>query len=146
MNGLLVPDTGQGMFVTAVYAVLDPQTGELTYANAGHNPPLWMRTDGSIEKLSRTTIALGILDAPAVTQRTVALRSGESLLMYTDGLTEAFSPEGEFFGEGHLLRMLSETPVSSAGRLIETIDTTLQDFVGSEGLADDLTMLALRRQ
>jgi serine phosphatase RsbU (regulator of sigma subunit) len=146
MNDLLVPDTGQGMFVTAVYAVLDPQNGQLTYGNAGHNPPIWIRNDGSLEKLTRTTLALGVLEAAAVTQRTIELQHGESVLMYTDGLTEAITPGGEFFGEGHLLEILGGAARSGASGLIETIDASLEAFVGEEGLSDDLTMVALHRQ
>lgn len=146
MNELLLPDTGQGMFVTAVYAVLDPQSGELTYANAGHNPPVWMRAQGSVEKLSRTMIALGVLDSPTVTQRTITIQPGESVLLYTDGLTEAFSPQGEFFGESRLLEIVGATLPPSAEGLIAALQSQLLDFVGLEGLADDLTMLALRRQ
>jgi len=146
MNDLLVPDTGQGMFVTAVYAVLDPAKGELTFANAGHNPPLWLRADGTVEKLTRTTIALGILAAPDVTQRTIPIQPGECVLMYTDGLTEAFSPQGELFGEGWLMGAASGTLPESAGALIGRIQLQLQEFLAGEPLADDLTMLAVRRQ
>jgi len=146
INDLLVPDTGQGMFVTAVYAVLDPQSGELTYANAGHNPPLWIRDDGSVEKLSRTMIALGLLDAPVALQRTILLRPGESLLMYTDGLTEAFSPLGEFFGESRLLETIGGALPPSANNLLASLQSALRDFVGGDELTDDLTMVALRRQ
>jgi sigma-B regulation protein RsbU (phosphoserine phosphatase) len=145
MNELLVPDTGQGMFVTAVYAVLDPSSGELTYANAGHNPPLWIRDQGTIEKLGRTMIALGIPDAPAASQRTIQLRHGESVLMYTDGLTEAFSPSGETFGEHRLLETVAGPP-PSAESIIAVIQSRLRDFVGSDERSDDLTMLAIRRR
>ena len=145
INDLLVPDTGQGMFVTAAYAVLDPRSGELTYANAGHNPPLWIRK-GSVEKLGRTMIALGILDAAAVSERTIELRPGETVLLYTDGLTEAFSPQGEFFGEDRLLETVGAALPASANSLVTALQAQLHDFVGAEGLADDLTMLALRRQ
>jgi sigma-B regulation protein RsbU (phosphoserine phosphatase) len=134
------------MFVTAIYAVLDPDSGQLTYGNAGHNPPVWMRNDGSIEKLTRTTLALGVLEAAAVTQKTIQLQPGESVLLYTDGLTEAISPGGEFFGETHLLGILADTRPSGANELIEIIDSSLEAFVGTEGLSDDLTMVALHRK
>jgi sigma-B regulation protein RsbU (phosphoserine phosphatase) len=145
MNALLYPDSGQGMFVTAVYAVLDPGSGTLTYANAGHNPPLWIRPDGSAEKLNRTMIALGILDSPAVTEATISLGTRDCLLMYTDGLTEAFSPGGELFGEGHLLDSVRRGAGGSAEELISGIQFDLGAFVGAEGLTDDLTMLVVRR-
>ncbi len=146
MNGLLYPDSGQGMFVTAVYAVLDPASGTFKYANAGHNPPLWIRSNGSVEKLNRTMIALGILDSPSSTEVSITVQAGDSILMYTDGLTEAFSPKGELFGEGHLLDCVCRGPVQSAEELISRIQAELGEFMAGEGLADDLTMLAARRQ
>ena len=75
VNELLLPDTKQGMFVTAVYAVLDWNTGEMTYANAGHNPPLWVRRD-SLEKLTRTGIALGASENANMSERTIQLAEG----------------------------------------------------------------------
>ena len=146
MNALLYPDSGQGMFVTAVYGVLDPNTGVLTYANAGHSPPLWIRADGGTDMLKRTMIALGILDSPTSAEAEIAIQPGNSVLMYTDGLTEAFSPGGELYGEGHLLDCVQAEPVGSADGLIARIQADLQAFVAGEGLADDLTMLAVRRR
>jgi serine phosphatase RsbU (regulator of sigma subunit) len=96
VNDLLVPDTQQGMFVTAVYAVLDLESGQLTYANAGHNPPLWLCNGQSeIRKLTRSGVALGAIEQAPMSERTIQLEYGDLLLLYTDGLTEAFSPEGE---------------------------------------------------
>jgi phosphoserine phosphatase RsbU/P len=146
MNALLYPDSGQGMFVTAIYGVLDPTNGAFTYASAGHSPPLWIRPGGAAENLNRTMIALGILDSPASAELTIHVHAGESLLLYTDGLTEAFSPEGELFGEGHLFGCVNREPVQSADELISRIQSDLQTFVGTEGLADDLTMLVVRRR
>ena len=99
VNDLLIPDTRQGMFVTAVYAVLDMENDELTYVIAGHNPPLWVKRDGSIEKLTRTAIALGVVIGEPVEQRTIKLETGDKVFLYTDGLTEAFNMAGEFYGE-----------------------------------------------
>lgn len=146
INELLVPDTSQGMFVTAVYAVLDPTNGELTYANAGHSPPFLIRASSSVEVLSRTAIALGLIDSARVTERTIQIGVGESLLLYTDGVTEAFSPEGALFGEGRLMEVLRSGSPLSAEALLENVRTSLNDFAASLPMADDLTMLALRRQ
>jgi sigma-B regulation protein RsbU (phosphoserine phosphatase) len=145
MNHLLLPDTRTGMFVTAVYGVLDPATGDFTYANAGHNPPLWIRPGQQVEALSRTSMALGVMESAAVDQRTIRLKSGESLLLYTDGLTEAFSPDGELFGEGRLLRTLRKLAASSAEDTLESIQSSLRAFIRQLPLSDDLTMLLLRR-
>lgn len=145
LNDLLLPDTRQGMFVTAVYGILDPNTGVFTYANSGHNPPLWIRRDGNIERLTRTGIALGVLDGTTRTERSIELQSGECLLLYTDGLTEAFSPTGEIFGEERLQDTIRKADCRSASHLLRAIDKALAEFVETEALADDLTMLIVRR-
>ncbi len=146
VNDLLLPDTSQGMFVTAVYAVLDQETGELTYANAGHNPPLWVCASGQIEKLTRTGIALGVLESGSMSQKTIRLAQGESLLLYTDGVTEAFSPHGDLFGEARLLEAVRAVPSPSVEALLETVESRLNEFIDTEPLSDDLTMLAVRRK
>lgn len=144
VNELLLPDTKQGMFVTAVYAVLDLNTGEFTYANAGHNPPLWVRRD-SLEKLTRTGVALGASEDSHMTERTIQLTEGESLLLYTDGLTEAFNLEGDMFGDERLLRALGWQESASADDMIKAVESALDDFAGNAPPSDDLTMLAVRR-
>lgn len=144
VNELLLPDTKQGMFVTAIYAVLDLNTGEITYANAGHNPPLWVKRD-SLEKLTRTGIALGASEDANMSERTIQLTEGESLLLYTDGLTEAFNLEGDMFGEERLLRALGWQESVSADDMIKAVETALDDFAGNAPPSDDLTMLAVRR-
>jgi serine phosphatase RsbU (regulator of sigma subunit) len=146
VDELLIPDTKQGMFVTAVYAVLDMNTNELTYVNAGHNPPLWRRANGNIERLTRTAIALGvaIVSAP-VEQRTIQLEPGDNLLLYTDGLTESFNTEGEFYGEERLVQTLLSDQCSSADELMDVVEKSLLEFVQDMPPADDLTMLVLRR-
>jgi serine phosphatase RsbU (regulator of sigma subunit)/putative methionine-R-sulfoxide reductase with GAF domain len=145
VNDLLIPDTRQGMFVTAVYAVLDMETGELTYVNAGHNPPLWVKSDGSVERLTRTAIALGVVTGEPVVQRMIHLDVGDGLLLYTDGLTESFNDEGAFYGEERLLEAILANQCISAHDLLDVVEKSLLDFVRDMPPADDLTMLALRR-
>jgi serine phosphatase RsbU (regulator of sigma subunit) len=145
VNDLLIPDTRQGMFVTAVYAVLDLDKGELTYVNAGHNPPLWVKRDGSIERLTRTAIALGVVIGEPVEQRTIKLESGDNFLLYTDGLTESFNTENEFFGEPRLLEAIASNDCASASNLLDVVESSLLNFVQDMPPADDLTMLVLRR-
>jgi sigma-B regulation protein RsbU (phosphoserine phosphatase) len=145
VNDLLIPDTRQGMFVTAVYAVLDMEKSELTYVNAGHNPPLWVRHDGNIERLTRTAIALGVVTGEPVEQRTIKFESGDSLLLYTDGLTESFNAEGKFYGEERLLESIKSDHCSSASDLLDVVEKSLLNFVQDVPPADDLTMLVLRR-
>jgi sigma-B regulation protein RsbU (phosphoserine phosphatase) len=145
VNDLLIPDTQQGMFVTAVYAVLFPDSGKLVYANAGHNPPLWVTQDGKVERLTRTGMALGVLEGTALDEQTIALKEGDTLLFYTDGLNEAFSPEGDIFGEERIIAALQEGKSKSAERILQGIEKDLGEFVGDEDQSDDLTMLVLKR-
>jgi len=146
MNELLIPDTRQGMFVTAVYGVLDLDSGDFTYANAGHNPPFWIHRDCDAQELERTAIALGVIEGSEVKQRTVQLVRGESLLLFTDGVTEAFAPDGALFGETGLMEIIHSTQPGSAEALVRAVEEHLYAFMQGLPLADDLTMLAVRRQ
>jgi sigma-B regulation protein RsbU (phosphoserine phosphatase) len=145
VNELLIPDTSQGMFVTAAYAVLDLASGELTYANAGHNAPLWIRADGQIERLTRTGIALGIIEAEQISERTIRVGPGESVLMYTDGITEAFSPSSDMFGESGLIDVIQSDPGQDAASMLDSILSNVKDFMASLPLSDDMTMLVVKR-
>jgi serine phosphatase RsbU (regulator of sigma subunit) len=145
VNDLLIPDTKQGMFVTAVYAVLDIEKNELTYVNAGHNPPLWVKCNGDVERLRRTGVALGAAEEVTFNQRTISLDKDDSILLYTDGLTESFNSDGEFFGEERLMEAIRANLCSSASDLMDIVESSLLNFVQDMPPADDLTMLVLRR-
>jgi sigma-B regulation protein RsbU (phosphoserine phosphatase) len=133
------------MFVTAIYAVLDMDRNELTYVNAGHNPPLWVKCNGQVERLKRTGVALGAAEEVTFHQRVIPLEKEDSVLLYTDGLTESFNNDGEFFGEERLLEALMANRCSSASELMDVVETSLLHFVQDMPPADDLTMLVLRR-
>ncbi len=103
-NHRILADTRAGLFVTVFYCVLDPTSGELTYSNAGHNPPyLLSARDGNlIQELDRTGVPLGILDGGTWQQGVAHLASDDVLLLYTDGITEAQNAQGDFFDEDRL--------------------------------------------
>jgi serine phosphatase RsbU (regulator of sigma subunit)/putative methionine-R-sulfoxide reductase with GAF domain len=145
VNDQLLPDTQQGMFVTAVYGALDTESGNFTYVNAGHNPPFWVKSDGQIEKLTRTAVALGVMQQPNMKEVTVSLGEGDTLLLYTDGLTEAFSPLGELFGDDRLMNALKFIQPCTADEILMRVEDRLNEFIESIPLGDDLTMLAVRR-
>ena len=145
VNELLIPDTKQGMFVTAVYAVLDRDRHELTYVNAGHNPPVWVKCDGNVERLTRTGVALGAAEDVRFEQRVISLENEDNILLYTDGLTESFNVDGEFFGEERLMEAIQANRCSSASDLLDVVEKALLNFVQDMPPADDLTMLVLRR-
>ncbi len=145
VNDQLLPDTQQGMFVTAVYGVLDTESGDFTFVNAGHNPPFWVKANQSIEKLTRTAVALGVVEQPSMQERTISLAEGDTLLLYTDGLTEAFSPDGELFGDSRLMDVLKSIQAHTADEVLVLVEHRLNEFIESVPLGDDLTMLAVRR-
>ena len=132
------------MFITAVYGELDLNAGTFTYVNAGHNPPFWVKADGSFEKLTRTSIALGVMEEPSMEERTITVLPNEMVLLYTDGLTEAFSPDGELFGEVRLLDVMNSLKAGTAEEVIASIEDYLNEFIDPEPLGDDMTMLAIR--
>jgi sigma-B regulation protein RsbU (phosphoserine phosphatase) len=120
-------------------------THELTYVNAGHNPPLWIKCDGVVERLTRTGVALGASEEAKYTERVIRFDVADSLLLYTDGLTESFNMDGEFFGEERLLEALQANLCSTAAELMDVVEGALLNFVKDMPPADDLTMLVLRR-
>jgi phosphoserine phosphatase RsbU/P len=144
VNDLLLPDTRQGMFVTAVYGVLDLDNGRLTYVNAGHNPPLWVsRLNSTVQKLTRTGIALGVMEQPDMSEETIQLAAGDFILLYTDGLSEAFSADDEMFGEARLIETVRSAQVELVEDLLVAVEDRLNEFIDDTPLGDDLTMLAV---
>jgi serine phosphatase RsbU (regulator of sigma subunit) len=147
VNDLLVPDAQSGMFVTAIYAILSLETGELIYANAGHNLPLLLRSrTRELEQLEKGGMALGVLEGVQLKERVVALEPGDSLIFYTDGVTEAFSAENEIYGEERLQAVIQVADSSSAQAMLDTIDGSVDTFIGDTTLSDDLTLMVLRRR
>ncbi len=146
VNSLLLSEAQNGMFVTAVYAVLSLETGQMTYANAGHNRPLLLRSEtGEVEALPKGGIALGVMDDVHYQEHSVAIAPCDTLLFYTDGLTEAFSIHGEAFGEERIRQTLSAARCSSVKELLEDTDRAILEFRQGAAPSDDLTLLAVRR-
>jgi serine phosphatase RsbU (regulator of sigma subunit)/GAF domain-containing protein len=150
VNNILVPDSEQGMFVTVFYLILCQDTGDLFYANAGHNPPLLFRhKDKEIVNLGKGDIALGVLSDSHYRNMSLNLSSGDFLVLYTDGITEAFSPREEMYGVKGLretIRVaLKDSPDYSAEQLLQGIDQSVQVFVGDSLPADDMTLVVLHK-
>ncbi|WP_299028377.1 GAF domain-containing protein [uncultured Thermanaerothrix sp.] len=145
-NRSLVFDSPDGLFVTAIYAILHLDDGRILYANAGHNWPLIFRADGKIEALPSKGMALGIVPQIRLQDQTTYLAPGDFLLLYTDGLTEMFSETGDTFGEENLIRVIKEAPHTSATALAEYIKAALDEFRGLASASDDLTLLVLYRK
>jgi phosphoserine phosphatase RsbU/P len=150
VNNILVPDSEQGMFVTLFYLVLSLDTGELAYSNAGHNPPLHFRCPmEEVHHLEKGGIALGVVPDSEFKNSILQLLPGEFLVLYTDGITEAFSPSEEMYGvkglEDTIRLALIHFPDLSAQELLQGIDQSVQVFVGDSLPADDMTLIVLHR-
>ena len=141
---LMTTHLRQGYFATVFFAVLDPATGALTYANCGHNPPLVLRRDGPPVPLEPTGPAVGMIPGATFELGHVTLAEGDSVFAYTDGVTEAKDPGGDFFGADRLVDLLAG-PVRSAAELVELVDDAVLDFTGPAEQSDDVTLLALHR-
>ncbi len=148
VNRLLVPDAQHGMFVTGLYAILSLGSGRLVYANAGHHPPLILRSDDRrLEQLHRGETALGVLEGVEFQEHASILASGDCMFLYTDGVTEALAPDGDFYGEGRLREVIWPSCDSRSAQ--ETLDRIVDDvarFVGNNPPSDDLTLMVLRRR
>lgn len=148
VNDLLVPDARQGMFVTVFYAVISLETGMLRFANAGHNPPLLRRSStGEFEELTRSGMALGVIEGIELIERQIQLERNDLLVFYTDGLTEAFSPQEELYGVERLRETLQAIDVSDdASTVIRKIEASVNLFVQGLPRSDDLTLAVLIRE
>jgi serine phosphatase RsbU (regulator of sigma subunit)/putative methionine-R-sulfoxide reductase with GAF domain len=146
VNELIIPDNHQGMFVTAVYAVLSLDTGALTFVNAGHNPPIWFcPASGKLERLHRTAPALGIIENPEIQEQSIRLENGDLFLLYTDGVTEAFSPQDELFGDERLEEVVRSSAAVGVNDLLRILQEKVDAFMESLPPSDDLTILAIKR-
>lgn len=133
------------MFVTALIAYLDQNDLALTYANAGHTPGLWWRADvGRFEQLAATTPPLGIEIPDLGGDRTLKLSPGDSILFYTDGVTETLSPDGQIFGGDRLEEALAAHAGSSADDLVQSVLSAVRVFRRDAPCSDDITMIAMR--
>jgi sigma-B regulation protein RsbU (phosphoserine phosphatase) len=146
-NRLICADASGGMFVTLFYALLDPATGEMTYVNAGHNPPLLLRAgQDEVTELDRTGMALGVLAHAPFEQRTVQFDPGDWVYLYTDGITEATDDRERAFGTERLRQTLVQERDAPLADLVASIEGAMQVHVGDLAPFDDVTMMAIRRQ
>jgi sigma-B regulation protein RsbU (phosphoserine phosphatase) len=146
VNSLLTESTDQGKFVTAFYGVLDTTNHVFTFVNAGHNPPILRRGDGTIEPLLDGGLALGILPDSRYEERPVSIWPGDILLLYTDGVSEAADPADSQFGTDRLEELLEELKDRSARQIVDAVLDRVIRFAGGPGeLNDDLTVVCLKR-
>jgi len=138
-NQLIAGNVAPGKYITFFYAVIDTARMRLDYCNAGHNPPILRRRDGTLEWLREGGPVLGVLPAAGYDAGTVELRSGDCLVLYTDGISEAFNAADEEFGEERLIRALDQ-PAGVAEESRQRIMAAVTKF-SNGNFHDDATMM-----
>ena len=145
VNDLLLEDNEGSMFVTVLYAVYDPSNRNLTYANGGHNSPLVVHADGVSALLPLTDgIALGIVPGLPYQQNTVTLSPGDTVIFYTDGVTEAMNGEEEQFGLDPLSEFFQANPPQDPEQATAAVFEAVNSFAGDTPQSDDITCLVLQ--
>lgn len=144
LNDLLIQNNQEEMFVTVFYGIFDRRTGRLVYANGGHNPPMLL-SGGKASPLPPTGgMALAVIEGEDYADRTIQLQPGDTIVLYTDGVTEAMDAAGEEYGMDRLGDRLVIGQHDTAVALLERLMDDLAAFAGEEPQADDITCLALR--
>ncbi|MEO5373775.1 MAG: PP2C family protein-serine/threonine phosphatase [Alphaproteobacteria bacterium] len=145
LNDLLAENNDQEMFVTIFYGIYHEDSGRLDYANGGHNPPLWLH-GGEVSRLEGTGgMALAMIDGLSYAETSVTLAPGDSLFLYTDGVTEAFDPDDVAFGEERLTETLTRLADAPAREIPAAVTAEVDAFVRGAAPSDDITCVALRR-
>ncbi|MFC2101691.1 PP2C family protein-serine/threonine phosphatase [Bacteroidota bacterium] len=144
-NHLLCNESVACMFVTVFYGILDTKTGAVSYVNGGHNPPYIIRSGGNLESVPLTggTI-LGFLEDGTFKQGNIELQPGDTLFLYTDGITEAFNEGDEAFGEDRLEALLQANAAKTIKELSLATIAGVQEFCGKAPQSDDITLMAIR--
>jgi sigma-B regulation protein RsbU (phosphoserine phosphatase) len=141
---LLFESTERDRFVTAFYGVLDYKNRVLIFSNAGHDPPILLHADGTIEYLTEGGVALGVLNEARYEERPIALVPGDVLVMYTDGVSEAESADGEMFGRTRIEEAARRLAGRTSADVVSGIVEDVRAWAGEKGPSDDLTMVVLK--
>jgi len=131
-----------GRFATFCYARIEPDRGRVAYSNAGHNPPLLIGADGSVATLSQGGMVLGIFPDNVYEQAVLAVAPGDRLVFYTDGITEARSPDGEEYGEDRLTIVALASRTQPVEAMKDALMADVQSFTGGK-FDDDATLIVV---
>ena len=145
VNRELCRDNGDMMFVTLFFAMLVPGTGELSFCNAGHNAPYRLIGDKLTEIVGGKGVILGVRPDAAYDTGRLSLAVGETIYLFTDGVTEANNAVDELFTEDRLEAVLRAAAGRPSAEVVDSVAEALQDFVGAASPSDDITMMAVRR-
>jgi serine phosphatase RsbU (regulator of sigma subunit) len=146
VNRYLADNIPSNRFVTLFYAELDPDSGSLSFLNAGHNPPLIVHSAGTVEQLASGGLPLGIKPDADYREGRTQLQRGDVLVIYSDGVTEAVSPTGEEFGATRLYEVVARNIEASAAGIRDRIESSLTKFAQGTSAADDITLVIVKRQ
>lgn len=144
LNVTLAPKTAPTKFVTLVAGRLDPATGVVEFANAGHVAPLVISSSG-VQSLTSTDMVVGLFESARYRNQTVTLSPGDSLVLFTDGVTEAENEQEDQLGLEPIATLMTPLHGASAAQILDTIEAEVRMFVGATPMGDDVTMLALTR-
>ena len=146
INQYIYDNTPSNRYITFFYSELDPATHQLTYVNAGHNPPLLVRASGAVERLEVGGFPVGIMPFGEYAEASVPLYSGDVMIVYSDGVTESVNEGEEEFGEQRLIEVLQKNRTRTAAGIRDRIDEALTRFVGKAKSVDDLTLVIVKRE
>ncbi len=145
-NNLLSEESTNCMFVTVFYGIYDLETGEIVYCNAGHNPPYILHKNGTTEALPMSQDPMaGAIGDMQFHEEHIQLEKGETLVLFTDGVTEAMNVNNEEFGDDRLIQTLQEVSLHSGQEIIEAVKADVAAFTEGAEQSDDITMLTLKR-
>ena len=146
-NRVLAAYSVDCMFVTVFYAIYNTKTGLVHYTNAGHNPPYLLHADGTTKAMPRErNLMMGAFSQAEYKEGTLQLEQGDTLVMYTDGVTEAMNTTKEEFGTERFEKILGSVADKSSQQIIEAVKAGIADFVNDAEQSDDITMLILKRK
>lgn len=145
LNHLIFHCTSPTAYITFFSGVLNPVTGLLRYTNCGHNPPILVRSSGVMELLEKGGLVLGLMDAVAYEKGSVQMKSGDSLVLYTDGVSEAINSKDEEYGEPRLYELLINERFQSAQELLQTILDDVSLHQNGMPQNDDVTLVIIKR-
>ena len=145
LNEIIYDNTADDRYATFFYGVYDPDDRKMAYCNGGHNPPILLRIDGSIELLKVGGPAIGFVTDGEYSSEVIEFSVGDYLVLYTDGVTEAEDPSGNFYGNERLEALLTKTKSTSALKLSEEIMKDLNRFrKGNDQPSDDITLICIK--
>jgi sigma-B regulation protein RsbU (phosphoserine phosphatase) len=146
LNEMMCEATTEDKFATLFYGCLDMDTSVLSYTNAGHVFPAFIRSGGRVEVLDYSGLILGVLPGFTYECFKLSIEPGDTLIVISDGVTEATNDAAEFFGEGRLNELLASLHGKHAYEVRDAIIESVREFSGPKGAGDDVTILVLRRK